>query len=87
MIITILSACKLLPVPAAQVGNQAQQPGLVVGYDLHSHGAWLCLPDGGGGREQSADSGAPSGAHAEGRARGRGAARSGWTMAKHNPRY
>ena len=43
-----------------------------VGYDLHSRDAWLCVPDSGGGRVQSADSGAPSGDHAGGGARGRG---------------
>lgn len=30
--------------PAAQAGNQAQQPDLGVGYDPHYHVAWHCVP-------------------------------------------
>jgi len=53
------AAAQGVSLPASQAGNQAQQPAPGVGYDLHSHGAWLCETDGGGGREQSSDSGAP----------------------------
>ena len=43
-----------LPVPAAQAGDHARQPGLGTGHDLRSDGARLRLPHRGGGRGRAA---------------------------------